>query len=78
MSGTIMGCSMWPMGAYACALFTDLLRTRPVTGALIFGIMIPGGKFTQMLIEKSEDFAVVCLAPLFFGSIGIRLSNICC
>ncbi|TKY47537.1 Cation/H(+) antiporter 15 [Spatholobus suberectus] len=64
------------MGAYACALVTDLLGTHPVVGALVFGIMIPRGKFTQMLIEKSEDFGVVYLAPLFFGSSGIRLRTI--
>lgn len=61
------------MGSYASALVTDLLGTHPVVGALVYGIMIPRGKFTQMLIEKSEDFAAVYLAPLFFGSIGIRL-----
>ncbi|RDX60784.1 Cation/H(+) antiporter 15, partial [Mucuna pruriens] len=61
------------MGAYACALVTDLLGTHPVVGALVYGIMIPRGKFTHMLIEKSEDFGVVYLAPLFFGSSGIRL-----
>ncbi|KHN36380.1 Cation/H(+) antiporter 15, partial [Glycine soja] len=30
--------------------------THPVVGALVYGMMIPRGKFTQMLIEKSEDF----------------------
>nr|KYP75864.1 K(+)/H(+) antiporter 13 [Cajanus cajan] len=64
------------MGAYACALVTDLLGTHPVVGALVYGIMIPRGKFTHMLIEKSEDFGVVYLAPLFFGSSGIRLRAI--
>ncbi|KAK7305867.1 hypothetical protein VNO77_43779 [Canavalia gladiata] len=61
------------MGAYACAIVTDLLGTHPVVGALVYGIMIPRGKFTHLLIEKSEDFGVVYLAPLFFGSCGIRL-----
>ncbi|KAK7387455.1 hypothetical protein VNO78_28273 [Psophocarpus tetragonolobus] len=64
------------MGAYACALVTDLLGTHPVIGALMYGIMIPRGKFTHLLIEKSEDFGVVYLAPLFFGSCGIRLRAI--
>ncbi|XP_027334042.1 cation/H(+) antiporter 15-like [Abrus precatorius] len=61
------------MGAYAFAAITDLLGTHPVVGALLYGIMIPRGKFTHMLIRKSEDFGVVYLAPLFFGSCGIRL-----
>lgn len=44
------------MGSYASALVTDLLGTHPVVGALVYGMMIPRGKFSQMLIEKSEDF----------------------
>ncbi|XP_047172848.1 cation/H(+) antiporter 15-like [Vigna umbellata] len=64
------------MGAYASAAVTDLLGTHPVVGALVYGIMIPRGKFTHLLIEKSEDFGVVYLAPLFFGSCGIRLRAI--
>ena len=61
------------MGAFACAAVTDLLGTHPVTGALVYGLMIPRGRFTDMLIEKSEDFGTGYLAPLFFGSCGIRL-----
>lgn len=61
------------MGAYVCAAITDLLGTHPVVGALVYGIMIPRGKFTDMLIDKSEDFGAVYLAPLFFGSCGVRL-----
>ncbi|KAL9332608.1 hypothetical protein ACSQ67_002218 [Phaseolus vulgaris] len=64
------------MGAYASAAVTDLLGTHPVVGALVYGIMIPRGKFTHLLIERSEDFGVVYLAPLFFGSCGIRLRAI--
>ncbi|XP_061376590.1 cation/H(+) antiporter 15-like [Gastrolobium bilobum] len=61
------------MGAFVCAFVTDILGTHPVVGALVYGIMLPRGKFTQMLIAKSEDFGAVYLAPLFFARSGIRL-----
>ncbi|XP_045802232.1 cation/H(+) antiporter 15-like [Trifolium pratense] len=61
------------MGAYVCATVTDLLGTHPVVGALVYGIMLPRGKFTNMLIEKTEDFGAVYLAPLFFATCGMRL-----
>lgn len=61
------------MGAYLCAAITDILGTHPVVGALVYGIMIPRGRFTDMLIDKSEDFGAVYLAPLFVSSCGIRL-----
>lgn len=61
------------MGAYVCAAITDILGTHPIVGALVYGIMIPRGKFTTMLIEMSEDFAAGYLVPLFFFTCGIRL-----
>ncbi|KAJ1380733.1 Sodium/solute symporter superfamily [Sesbania bispinosa] len=61
------------MGAFACSTVTDLLGTHPVVGALMYGIMIPRGKFTEMLKDKTEDFGVVFLGTLFFGNCGIRL-----
>ncbi|KAE9617160.1 putative cation/H+ exchanger [Lupinus albus] len=66
------------MGAFACALVTDLLGTHPIMGALVYGILIPRGKFTAMLIERSEDFVTSYLVPLFFFGCGMRLrfSNI--
>jgi Kef-type K+ transport system membrane component KefB len=61
------------MGVYVCATVTDLLGTHPVVGALVYGIMLPRGKFTNMLIEKTEDFGSVYLVPLFFATCGMRL-----
>lgn len=61
------------MGAYFFAFVTDFLGTHPAVGALVYGMMLPRGKFTNLLIEKTEDFASVYLAPLFFASCGVRL-----
>ncbi|XP_019450772.1 PREDICTED: cation/H(+) antiporter 15-like [Lupinus angustifolius] len=61
------------MGAFACALVTDVLGSHPIMGALVYGILIPRGKFTTMLIERSEDFVTNYLVPLFFFGCGMRL-----
>lgn len=63
------------VGVIACATITEFLGTHSVVGALIFGLILPRGKFTDMLIEQTEDIASGYLAPLFFASIGLR-SNI--
>ncbi|KAJ1383380.1 Sodium/solute symporter superfamily [Sesbania bispinosa] len=66
------------MGAFACSTVTDLLGTHPVVGALMYGIMIPRGKFTEMLKDKTEDLGLffwvhsslilsIVIATQFFG-----------
>jgi Kef-type K+ transport system membrane component KefB len=60
------------VGVIACATVTEFLGTHSVVGALIFGLILPRGKFTEMLIEQSEDIGSGYLAPLFFASIGMR------
>ncbi|OIV97418.1 hypothetical protein TanjilG_16179 [Lupinus angustifolius] len=62
------------MGAFVCAAITDILGTHPIAGALMYGMIIPRGKFTAMLTKKSEDFAVGFLLPLFFYGCSIRLN----
>ncbi|KAK2449549.1 cation/H antiporter [Trifolium repens] len=57
------------VGVIACATVTEFLGTHSVVGALIFGLILPRGKFTEMLIEQSEDIGSGYLAPLFFASI---------
>ncbi|KAK7256915.1 hypothetical protein RIF29_30493 [Crotalaria pallida] len=61
------------IGAFACALITDILGIHPIVGALVYGIMIPRGKFATLLVNKLEDFAGDYLVPWFFFSCGVRL-----
>jgi len=63
------------IGVLACATITEFLGTHSVVGALIFGLILPRGKFTDMLIEQIEDIASGYLAPLFFASIGLRSNS---
>lgn len=60
------------IGLVTCATVTEFLGTHSVVGALVFGLILPRGKFSEMLIEQSEDIGSGYLAPLFFASIGVR------
>ncbi|QHO11347.1 Cation/H(+) antiporter [Arachis hypogaea] len=60
------------MGLFACTGLTDVLGVNPLVGALIYGLAIPRGSFTEMLMERSDDFGSRYLAPLFFFSGGLR------
>lgn len=60
------------MGVFACATVTEMVGTNSVVGSLLFGLILPRGDFTEMLIEKSDDICSGYLTPLFFFSIGNR------
>ncbi|CAI8589801.1 unnamed protein product, partial [Vicia faba] len=60
------------IGVFTCATVTEFLGTHSVVGALVFGLILPRGKFAEMLIEQSEDIGSGYLAPLFFANIGVR------
>ncbi|KAL4395763.1 hypothetical protein AHAS_Ahas01G0024400 [Arachis hypogaea] len=60
------------MGLFASTGLTDILGVNPLVGALIYGLAIPRGSFTEMLMERSDDFGSRYLAPLFFFSGGLR------
>lgn len=60
------------IGVIFCAMVTEFIGTHSAVGALVFGLILPRGKFTEMLIEQSDDIGSGYLAPLFFASLGLR------
>ncbi|XP_061349551.1 cation/H(+) antiporter 15-like [Gastrolobium bilobum] len=60
------------IGVFACAAVTELLGTHSLVGALGFGLIFPRGRFTELLMEKSDDLVSGYLAPLFFAGCGVR------
>ncbi|KAI4354087.1 hypothetical protein L6164_002987 [Bauhinia variegata] len=63
------------VGALAFGYVTDFLGTHSIVGAFVFGLIIPPGKFSDMLIEKSDDFVSWALAPQFFIGAGLRINH---
>ncbi|XP_027903580.1 cation/H(+) antiporter 15-like [Vigna unguiculata] len=60
------------VGVLACAHVTEMLGTHSIVGALVYGLMLPRGKFADMLMERSDDLVSMYLEPLFFVGCGIR------
>ncbi|GAU16616.1 hypothetical protein TSUD_233680 [Trifolium subterraneum] len=52
----------------------DTLGTHGVVGAFVFGLILPHGKFADMVASRTDDFGGAFLAPLFFSGSGMRLS----
>ncbi|KAK2372880.1 hypothetical protein P8452_46095 [Trifolium repens] len=61
------------MGLFICSYITDVLGTHAVVGAFVYGLILPHGKFSDMVVSISDDFAGGFLAPLFFSGTGMRL-----
>jgi Kef-type K+ transport system membrane component KefB len=55
------------MGLFICSYITDVLGTHAVVGAFVYGLILPHGKFSDMVVSISDDFAGGFLAPLFFS-----------
>lgn len=60
------------VGVLAFAQVTEMLGTHSIVGALVYGLMLPRGKFADMLMERSDDLVSMYLEPLFFVGCGIR------
>ncbi|KAI5427191.1 hypothetical protein KIW84_032564 [Lathyrus oleraceus] len=55
-------------------LCCDSLGTHPIVGAFVFGLILPHGKFADMVLELSADFVSGILCPVYFAGFGFRLN----
>ncbi|KAK7266958.1 hypothetical protein RIF29_19620 [Crotalaria pallida] len=62
------------MGVVVCAFITDFLGTHSIVGAFVYGLMLPHGKFADLVTSISDDFGSGFLAPIYFFNLGIRIS----
>ncbi|KAL2340947.1 hypothetical protein Fmac_008887 [Flemingia macrophylla] len=60
------------IGTLACAHVTEMLGTHSIVGALVYGLILPRGKFADMLMERLDVIVSVYFAPLFYVSCGVR------
>ncbi|RDX81175.1 Cation/H(+) antiporter 15, partial [Mucuna pruriens] len=61
------------MGVLACSCITDILGTHGIVGAFVYGLILPHGRFADLVMSISDDFVGGFLAPLFFIGTGMRL-----
>ncbi|KAI5397653.1 hypothetical protein KIW84_063463 [Lathyrus oleraceus] len=45
-----------------------------VVGAFVFGLILPHGKFADVVLELSADFVSGILCPVYFAGFGFRLN----
>ncbi|XP_054801487.1 cation/H(+) antiporter 15-like [Prosopis cineraria] len=60
------------MGTIICAYITDVLGSG-IVGAFVFGLILPHGRFTSVMMSAADDFASGVLAPLVFAGSGMRM-----
>ncbi|RDX84999.1 Cation/H(+) antiporter 15, partial [Mucuna pruriens] len=61
------------VGLFVCSYITDLLGTHHVVGAFVYGLILPSGKFADLLMEMFDDFVTALIVPLYFAGFGFRL-----
>jgi len=55
------------------ALITELIGIHLIFGAFLVGVIMPkNGKMAKEIAEKTEDFVLVFLLPIFFAYSGLR------
>lgn len=61
------------MGVVASALLTELIGIHLIFGAFLLGVVMPkNAELTRELAEKTEDFVLTFLLPIFFAYSGLR------
>ncbi|URE04898.1 hypothetical protein MUK42_19600 [Musa troglodytarum] len=60
------------VGVMVWALLADAIGINAVSGAFVYGLMIPYGPLGVALIERVDDFVEGLLLPLFFAICGLR------
>ncbi|CAL0317823.1 unnamed protein product [Lupinus luteus] len=62
------------MGVFVCSFITDFLGCHAIVGAFVYGLILPHGKFADLVTSVSDDFVNGFLTPLYFSSCGMRIS----
>jgi len=62
------------MGMFICSYITGILGTQDIVGAFVYGLILPHGKFADMVTSMTDDFGGEFLAPLFFSRNGMRFA----
>ncbi|KAF6145006.1 hypothetical protein GIB67_013357 [Kingdonia uniflora] len=59
-------------GVMVCGFITEAIGSHSIFGAFAFGLIIPNGPLSTMLIERLDDFVTTLLLPLYFAKTGLR------
>ncbi|ESW17351.1 hypothetical protein PHAVU_007G232400 [Phaseolus vulgaris] len=62
------------IGLFVCSYITDLIGAHHVVGAFVYGLILPSGKFADLMLEMLHDFVTAFIVPVYFASFGFRLN----
>jgi len=62
------------IGLFVCSYITDLLGAHHVVGAFVYGLILPSGRFADLMLEMLHDFVAAVVVPVYFASFGFRLN----
>ncbi|KAK4259974.1 hypothetical protein QN277_003152 [Acacia crassicarpa] len=62
------------IGVFVCSYITDFLGTHPVVGAFVYGLILPHGQFTELVMGKLDNFVTGAISPLFFFRVGLTMN----
>ncbi|WVY95969.1 hypothetical protein V8G54_028120, partial [Vigna mungo] len=63
------------MGVLPYSCISNFLGAYAIVGAFIFGLILPHGKFSELVMSISDDRVSGFLVPLFFSETGMRLMS---
>lgn len=61
------------IGLFICSWIIDLLGAHHVVGAFVYGLILPSGKFADLMMEILDDVVTALIVPIYFASFGFRL-----
>ncbi|KAG4997256.1 hypothetical protein GLYMA_10G131500v4 [Glycine max] len=61
------------VGLFICSSITDFLGAHHVVGAFVYGLILPSGKFADLMMEILDDVVTALIVPIYFASFGFRL-----
>ncbi|KAK7393273.1 hypothetical protein VNO78_21824 [Psophocarpus tetragonolobus] len=62
------------VGLLICSYITDMLGSHHVVGAFVYGLILPSGKFADLMIDMLDDFVTTTIVPIYFASFGFKLN----
>ncbi|KAK7279164.1 hypothetical protein RJT34_24210 [Clitoria ternatea] len=61
-------------GVFICSYITDFLGTHHSVGAFVYGLILPTGKFADLMMVLLYDFATGIMAAVYFSGFGFRVN----
>ncbi|KAF7809572.1 cation/H(+) antiporter 15-like [Senna tora] len=62
------------MGAFVFSYITEFIGTHSIVGAFVYGLILPHGRFTDLVMGKLDKLISGVISPIFFFRSGIMVN----